>query len=382
MQFSYYSHHLQYVNPRAYNVISKDGTNNSFRASPFDPWNPTNTSGVFFQVFDNDFYNVIGENPWIHEISSDPTFAFAHEAPVWVPDTDEVFIASNAGGPLGRSGPDANNQIERISLKEVDEAMGGTPTDVNVSHPKVDLPDFVQMANGGTGPYKGNIIFMNEGRGNLPSNMVLVNPYPPYNASILLDNFYGREFNALNDAKVHSSGVIFFTDPAYAYLQHFKAEPGLPNQVYAFDPSTGHVRVVADQLNKPNGLAFSNDFKTLYIVDSGLLGADWGNNATLPATIYAYDVPDDLFLVNRRVFAYSDEGSPDGVNVDVNGYVYGGCGDGIHVWNPKGILVGKFFTGSNTANFAFAGPGRLVILAETKVYLASIAAEGVSVIHE
>ena len=165
-------------------------------------------------VFDNDFYNVIGENPWIHEISSDPTFAFAHEAPVWVPDTDEVFIASNAGGPLGRSGPDANNQIERISLKDVDEAMGGTPQDVNVSHPKVDLPDFVQMANGGTGPYKGNIIFMNEGRGNLPSNMVLVNPYPPYNASILLDNFYGREFNALNDAKVHSSGVIFFTDPA------------------------------------------------------------------------------------------------------------------------------------------------------------------------
>ena len=50
-----------------------------------------------------------------------------------------------------------------------------------------------------------------------------------------------------------------------AYLQHFKAEPGLPNQVYAFDPSTGHVRVVADQLNKPNGLAFSNDFKTLYM---------------------------------------------------------------------------------------------------------------------
>lgn len=54
----------------------------------------------------------------------------------------------------------------------------------------------------------------------------------------------------------------------------------------------------------------------------------------------------------------------------------------LQVWNPKGILVGKFFTGSNTANFAFAGPGRLVILAETKVYLASIAAEGVSVIHE
>lgn len=369
------------IDRKKYNVLGADGTNSSFR-SYSDPWNPTNSSAPFFQVFDDEFYDIIGEDPWIHEISSDPTFAFAHEAPVWVPDTDEVFLCSNAGGALGRSGLDANNQVARISLKEVDEAMGGAPQDVNVSHSKVDLPDFVQMANGGTGPYKGNLIYMNQGRGDRPANIALINPYPPYNASIILDNFFGREFNALNDAKVHSSGVIFFADPAYAYYQYFKAAPTLPNQVYAFDPTTGDVRVVADQLNKPNGLAFSKDFKTLYIADSGYLGGLFANNATLPATVYAYDVTDDLALVNRRVFAYIDEGAPDGINVDVNGYLYAGCGDGVHVWNPKGRLVGKFFIGSNTANFAFAGPGRLVILAETKVFLASIAAEGVSVIHE
>jgi len=39
------------------------------------------------------------------------------------------------------------------------------------------------------------------------------------------------------------------------------------------------------------------------------------------------------------------------------------------VWNPSGVLIGKFFVGSNTANFAFAGDGRLVILAETEIYL-------------
>lgn len=56
--------------------------------------------------------------------------------------------------------------------------------------------------------------------------------------------------------------------------------------------------------------------------------------------------------------------------------MYAGCGDGVHVWNPSGKLIGKFFLGSQSSNMAFAGPGRLVILAETKIYLAKIVASG------
>ncbi len=70
------------------------------------------------------------------------------------------------------------------------------------------------MTNGGTGPYKGNLLIMNQGRGALPANMVAINPYPPYNVTVLLDNFFGRQFNSLNDVKVHPSGEIFFTDVA------------------------------------------------------------------------------------------------------------------------------------------------------------------------
>ena len=46
------------------------------------------------------------------------------------------------------------------------------------------------------------------------------------------------------------------------------------------------------------------------------------------------------------------------------------------VWNAQGTLLGKFFLGSVSGNFIFAGDGRLVILAETKIFLASIAAQG------
>jgi len=49
------------------------------------------------------------------------------------------------------------------------------------------------------------------------------------------------------------------------------------------------------------------------------------------------------------------------------------------VWDPDGTLLGKFFLGTSSANIAFAGKGRLVILAETVIYLAQIAADGVDV---
>lgn len=56
---------------------------------------------------------------------------------------------------------------------------------------------------------------------------------------------------------------------------------------------------------------------------------------------YAYDVVhppagSDLrnnppSLTNRRVFAFTDSGLPDGIKCDTEGNVYSGCGDGVHV---------------------------------------------------
>jgi len=48
----------------------------------------------------------------------------------------------------------------------------------------------------------------------------------------------------------------------------------------------------------------------------------------------------------------------------------------IKVWNPEGTLISKIFLNMTSANLVFAGKGRLVVLAETKIYLAKINAEG------
>lgn len=81
-------------------------------------------------------------------------------------------------------------------------------------------------------------------------------------------------------------------------------------------------------------------------------------------------------FTNRRVFAYSDSGIPDGIQLDTNGNVYSGCGDGTHIWNPEGTLIGKFFFNSTTAQMIFTKSG-LLILSEERIYLANIQAQGI-----
>ena len=60
---------------------------------------------------------MLGPNASIRLISQNETFAFAHEAPIWVPATDDVFFASNDGEALGMSDIDYNSQVSKISLK-------------------------------------------------------------------------------------------------------------------------------------------------------------------------------------------------------------------------------------------------------------------------
>jgi gluconolactonase len=65
-----------------------------------------------------------------------------------------------------------------------------------------------------------------------------------------------------------------------------------------------------------------------------------------------------------------------GIHCDSKGNVYAGCGDGVHVWNQSGKLIGKIYTGINAANFQFAGKGRMIIMGRTKLFYATIAASG------
>lgn len=90
----------------------------------------------------------------------------------------------------------------------------------------------------------------------------------------LVTNFHGREFNSVNDVVVSKDGCIWFTDPTYGYEQDYRPQPKLPNHVYRFNPETGDLRVVADDMKMPNGLCFSPKEDVLYVTDTDMIHAD------------------------------------------------------------------------------------------------------------
>ncbi|KAI0406802.1 gluconolactonase [Xylaria palmicola] len=328
-----------------------------------------------FHIYDEEFYDVIGHNPSLTLIAQSVTDPLFHEAVVWYPPTNEVFFVQNAGAPAAGTGLNKSAIIQKISLAEADavttkrNATGQVKVHVVNSNPMVLNP------NGGIN-YRGQLLFAAEGQGaERASDLVLMNPREPYNTTVLLNNYFGRQFNSLNDMAVHPRNRdVYFTDPVYGLLQDFRPREALPHQVYRYNDKTGAVTVVADGLSQPNGIVFSPSGSHAYIADSGAQQVFWGINATNPATIYRYNVAEDGTFSNRQTFAYAHSGIPDGVHVDTKGRLYAGCGDGVHVFSTSGTLIGKIFLGETTANFNFAGDGGMVICAETHLFYAKIAA--------
>lgn len=85
------------------------------------------------------------------------------------------------------------------------------------------------------------------------------------------------------------------------------------------DPQTGSVDVVADDLVAPNGIAFSQDYRRLYVTTDGDDGGD----------ILAYDLNEAGDLGEPQTFAHrAERWILDGLSVDACGNVYSFDWDG------------------------------------------------------
>ena len=185
----------------------------------------------------------------------------------------------------------------------------------------------------------------------------------------LVDNYQGKKLNSPNDLVVKSDGKIWFTDPPYGIMLPDEGYHGIcevgGNFVYRFDPENGDLTLVADDLEKPNGLAFSPDEGTFYVADSAGSHDPFGNHH-----VRAYDVVDGKRLSNSRIFATINPGIPDGFRVDRNGYLYISSWDSIQVYSAGGELLGKIMVPEKIANCTFGGANkdRLFIAASTSIY--------------
>ena len=84
----------------------------------------------------------------------------------------------------------------------------------------------------------------------------------------LVDSYQGKRLNSPNDCCVRSDGRIFFTDPPYGLPQQQEGKELPFNGVYSFIPGEGELMLIAEDFDRPNGIALSPDEKRLYVADT------------------------------------------------------------------------------------------------------------------
>lgn len=319
--------------------------------------NESNPTTISLLSYNDNFTNVIGAGATARQLYNLDYEAF-HEMGTYNKETNSMYITSNyvsLDNPINVTIVDLGNNysITTTRYTNLHEANGGTNW----------YPPGTSPSNSSTPP---RLLFCDEGDFEHDSGLVSVDP-ATNSSEVILNNFLGRNFSSVNDVRQHpETGDLWFTDADYGYFQYFRPAPTIPKQVYRFNPSTGEIVVVADGFDECNGLEFSPDLKTLYVTDTG--AQHFTPNLTRPATIYAFDVVNQKSLANRRTFAYVDKGFPDGIHTDTDGNVWAGCGDGVQVWNPEGVLLGKVWIGVVSNNFAFL-PGAILVFSNAQLWI-------------
>jgi gluconolactonase len=180
----------------------------------------------------------------------------------------------------------------------------------------------------------------------------------------LADRYAGKRLNSPNDLAIRSNGDVYFTDPPYG-LPKQTEDPGREldfQGVYRLS-AQGELTLLTKELQRPNGLAFSPDEKTLYVA----------NSEPEKAVLMAFPVKSDGSLGKGKVFfdvtaAVSKQrpGVPDGLKVSKDGSVWATGPGGVLVYSSQGKHLGTLATGVATANLAFGDDGSTLYVTADK----------------
>jgi gluconolactonase len=258
----------------------------------------------------------------------------AHEGPVYVPGEDALYFTS-----VPRPGP-------RVDIKRLD--LGS----LTVTTVRADA----HAANGMALGHDGRLVVCEQIGG-----AIVAVDRSTGERELLVDGF-----NSPNDVVVKGDATVWFTDPSYGWLQGFQPRPLLRDAVWRYDPGTGSAIAVADSFDKPNGLCFSPDERTLYVADNGE-----------PHHLKAFDVVDGPGVDGERVIHVSSPEHPDGLKADSAGRLYATFAGGVEILDPDGSPIGAIEV-PGAVNFCFGGPERdvLFITADTAIYAAHLEAKG------
>lgn len=198
--------------------------------------------------------------------------------------------------------------------------------------------------------------------------------------TVLAEQYQGKPLNSPNDVVVKSDGSIWFTDPPFGIVGNYQGERAiqkLPASIYRIDADTLELALINNRIQGPNGLAFSPDEQTLYVVES----------RARPRNVLAFPVVADGRSVGpSRVLFDAGAGTPDGFRVDVHGNLWCGWGmgtpelDGVRIFAADGSLIGQISLPERCANLCFGGKhrNRLFMASCTSVYALYVNTQGVA----
>jgi gluconolactonase len=173
--------------------------------------------------------------------------------------------------------------------------------------------------------------------------------------TVLADRFAGRRLNSPNDVVVARDGSVWFTDPPYGLLRKECGPDAYQEQdaagIFRLDIRSGELARMHAGLDKPNGLAFSPDERSLYVSDTGLSEKPEGAHH-----IFRFDVG-GRSLRDPVIFKEINPGLCDGLRVDAEGNVWSSSGDGIHCYAPDGREIGRVALNELTTNICLLPAG-------------------------
>jgi gluconolactonase len=158
------------------------------------------------------------------------------------------------------------------------------------------------------------------------------------NITVVASSFEGKRLNSPNDLAIGSDNSIYFTDPPYGLANPSLSELKF-NGVFRIAPD-GKISLLAKDFDRPNGITFSPDKKSLYVAD------------TTKNHIRIFDVSEDGGISNGRVFVPVVR-NPDGIKTDELGNLYVACNDGVAVYTSKGKHLGNIAVPEAPANCGF-----------------------------
>jgi gluconolactonase len=188
--------------------------------------------------------------------------------------------------------------------------------------------------------------------------------------TVLADRYEGKRLNSPNDLALDSHGRIYFTDPRYGSMDNIeiKDDSGKPIEgVYRIDGPGKIVRILANEVERPNGILVSPGDRYLYVADN------LNNRADGARKLWRFDLRKDGTVDPASrilIFDWKTARGPDGFKVDRAGRLFVAAGrnrptrtetadefkGGVYILSAKGELL-EFvpFPKDETTNCAFGG---------------------------